>query len=132
MNLQVRGSDDDGLHMWAPLAANANPHGSLFGGSASAVAIVAGWSLVRLRLLALGLDPTLVIQRNTMEYEAPALGDVDALARYPHDDAWGRFLRAYRRHGRGRIAVEVELRVRGVRVASMTAWYVALDEDDVA
>ena len=132
MRVRVRGFDADGLRLSAPLRENANPHGTVFGGSAAALAILAGWSLVRLKLLDLGLDPDLVIHRSSMDFAAPAFHDLVAVAEPPDDAAWERFLRAYRRRGRGRIAVEVELRSEGNEVARATGWYVALREHEVA
>ena len=52
----------------APLAPNINHRDTVFGGSASAVAILAAWSMLHLRLSAEGLGSRLVIQRNTMDY----------------------------------------------------------------
>lgn len=132
MDVRVLASDEDGLRLGAPLAANANLHGTIFGGSAAALTILAGWSLVRLRLIALALDPTLVIQRTSLDFLAPAEGDLVARAHPPDDDAWERFLRTYHRHGRARLAVQVTLWADGAQVARSTGWYVALEQDEAA
>src|SRR3989344_2448014 len=47
----------------APLAPNINHRETVFGGSASAVAILAAWSMLHLRLSAEGLGSRLVVQR---------------------------------------------------------------------
>jgi thioesterase domain-containing protein len=132
MAVRVRAFDDQGLRLEAPLRENGNPHGTIFGGSAAALTILAGWSLVHLRLRDLGLDPPLVIQRSTVDFVAPAPGDVAALAEPPGDQAWARFLRTFRRRGRARIAVSVRLRMGDQEVARATAWYVALQDETVA
>lgn len=56
----------DGVILGAPLAPNINHRDTLFGGSAPAVAILAAWSLLHIRLTAEGIASRLVIQRNTM------------------------------------------------------------------
>jgi thioesterase domain-containing protein len=132
MDIRVLASDEEGLRLGAPLAANANLHGTIFGGSAAALAILAGWALVRLRLLAQALEPTLVIQRTSMDFLAPAEGDLVARAHPPDDEAWDRFVRTFHRHGRARLAVEVTLWADGAQVARLTGWYVALEEDEAA
>ena len=58
----------------APLAPNINHRDTVFGGSASAVAILAAWSMLHLRLSAEELGSRLVIQRNTMDYLVPIDG----------------------------------------------------------
>lgn len=132
MRVRVLGMGDDGLRLGAPLRDNGNPHGTIFGGSAAALAILAGWGLVRLRLLDVGLDPELVIQRSSMDFVAPARDDLIALAERPDEEAWSRFLRTFRRRGRARIAVSITLRVGDEPVAHAHAWYVALREGEAA
>jgi thioesterase domain-containing protein len=126
MDVQVTEWDDEGLRLRAPLAPNANHHGTLFGGAASALAILAGWSLVHLRLGERGLDPDLVIQRSAMEFEVPARGEVEATAIAPDPPRWDRFLRALDRWGRARIEIRVELWAEGIRIATLQGAYVAL------
>lgn len=72
------GIDDSILS--APLAPNINHRDSVFGGSASSIAILAAWAHLHMRIRAEGLGPTLVIQRNSMAYDAPVLGRFTARA----------------------------------------------------
>jgi thioesterase domain-containing protein len=58
----------------APLAPNINHRETVFGGSASAVAILAAWSLLHVRLASAGITSRLVIQHNTMSYDLPIAG----------------------------------------------------------
>ena len=60
----------------APLQPNINHHDTVFGGSAASVALLAGWSLLHLRLRAQGCANRLVIQRHSMEHERPIQGAV--------------------------------------------------------
>ena len=55
-----------GVVLSAPLAPNINHRDTVFGGSASALAILAAWSLLHTRLSGEGIASRLVIQRNTM------------------------------------------------------------------
>src|SRR5487761_2583361 len=64
----------------APLGPNINHRSTVFGGSASAVAILAAWSLLHLRLTGAGMESRLVIQKNSMDYLAPITGDFTATA----------------------------------------------------
>ena len=87
----------------APLAPNINHRDTVFGGSASAVVILAAWSMLHVRLSAEGLGSRLVIQRNTMDYLAPMAGTFTAVAEAPPAPAWGAFVRMLQRKGIARI-----------------------------
>jgi len=104
MQVAVRQSSPDSVVLAAPLAPNINHQATVFGGSASAVAILAAWSLVQVRLRQAGIKNDLVIQRNTMEYALPISGAFTARARIEETD-WQSFLRMLSRKGRARIAV---------------------------
>ncbi len=56
--------DGAALALRAPLAPNLNHRGTAFGGSMSALAILAGWGVVHLALRARGLETRLVVQRS--------------------------------------------------------------------
>lgn len=104
MQVAVLQSSPDSIVLAAPLAPNINHQATVFGGSASAVAILAAWSLVQVRLRQAGIQNDLVIQRNTMEYALPISGAFTARARMEEAD-WQSFLRMLNRKGRARIAV---------------------------
>ena len=76
----------DTVVLEAPLAPNINHRKTVFGGSASALGILAAWSLVHLRLADTKLEHRLVIQRNTMSYDAPIEGTFTATASYRRRD----------------------------------------------
>ena len=81
MAVQVVSIADDAVVLGAPLAPNINHRDTVFGGSASAVAILSAWCLLHLRLTAAGQASRVVIQRNSMDYLAPIAGDFTARAR---------------------------------------------------
>ncbi|MGZ3160114.1 MAG: YiiD C-terminal domain-containing protein, partial [Burkholderiaceae bacterium] len=78
MQVSVVSVQSDSVILRAPLAPNINHQDTIFGGSASAVAILAAWALVQTRLKTAGISNRLVIQRNTMNYELPIAGTFTA------------------------------------------------------
>jgi thioesterase domain-containing protein len=110
----------------APLAPNINHRETAFGGSASALAILAAWSLLHTRLRADGLASRLVIQRNTMEYEQPILGVFTAQSTLEQPTQWQQFTRMLTRKGKARITVSSVLQHSGQVVGRFTGEFVAL------
>lgn len=109
----------------APLAPNINHRETVFGGSASAVAILAAWSMLHLRLSAEGLGSRLVIQRNTMDYLAPIDGTFTAVAQVPAPETWQPFTRMLQRKGLGRIAQTSALHYQGQPAGQLVGEFVA-------
>ncbi|WAK03331.1 YiiD C-terminal domain-containing protein [Methylobacter sp. YRD-M1] len=110
----------------APLAPNINHRGTVFGGSASAVAILAAWSLLHTRLFGEGIASRLVIQRNTMSYEWPKDGTFTAEAAIESAEARERFLRMLKRRGKARITVTSVLNFGGKVAGRFEGEFVAL------
>ena len=110
----------------APLAPNVNHQKTVFGGSASAVAILSAWSLVYAGLYAEGVRSQIVIQRNEMEYLLPMEGDFEAFCPAPPEEVWSRFFEALTRRGRGRIELSAELAVGGTLAGRFRGTYVAI------
>lgn len=110
----------------APLAPNINHRATVFGGSASAVAILAAWSLLHLRLTGAGLESRLVIQRNTMDYLAPITGTFTARSFLAPDADWDGFTRMLARRGKARIGVHAVLEAEAAEVGRLTGEFVAL------
>lgn len=131
MDVTVDRADPEGVILSAPLEPNINHRDTVFGGSASALAILAGWALVHVRLSPMERHHRIVIQRNETEYLAPIHGRFRARAFAPDPDAWDRFLRTLKRRGKGRVHVDVELLEgepdEAERVGSLAAQYVALN-----
>ena len=113
MAVRVVSVGEDAIVLRAPLAPNINHSESVFGGSASALAILAAWSLPYVRLAAAGIAQRLVIQRNSMEYLRPMTGEFTARSTLADPDAWQRFTRGLARKGVARIAVSAELQCAG-------------------
>lgn len=125
MGVSVVSVEDDALTLQAPLGPNINHRQSVFGGSASALAILAGWALLHVRLRAEGLANRLVIQRNMMEYQRPILGPFTARATLEHPDRWRQFTAMLKRKGKGRVTVSAVLEQTDEVVGRFTGEFVA-------
>jgi thioesterase domain-containing protein len=129
MAVSVQQAGDDAVVLGAPLAPNINHRDTVFGGSASAVAILAAWSLLHLRLRSAGLASRLVIQRNTMDYELPIAGAFTACSSLAQPDEWPQFLRMLARKGKARTSVQAVLEHAGRVAGRLTGEFVALKQD---
>lgn len=129
MEVEVLQVGTDHVLLGAPLAPNINHRETVFGGSASAVAILAAWSLLHTRLLSEGISTRLVIQRNTMDYELAITDDFRAESALADPADWGHFLRMLRRKGKARIAVNSVLSCKGEIVGRLQGEFVALGAD---
>lgn len=130
MGVRVVSAAENGVRLRAPLEPNINHRSTVFGGSAAAVAILSGWSLLHMRLSQHGHGARIVIQNSYVHYEHPIHAEFDAVALPPAEAAWSRFSRMLARKGRGRIEISVELEVGGERVGGCTGVYVVLPIDD--
>ena len=110
LGVELRSWGPGGLEVWAPAEPNRNAHGTLFGGSLAAVALLAGWGWIRLELQARGVEADVVVQNSDLRYDRPVRSPFRARALPPDPGSWDRFLRALRRRGRGRISLRVEVR----------------------
>ena len=114
------------LRVAAPLAPNINHRDTVFGGSAAAVAMLAAWGLLYVRLDRAQRPARLVIQRCSMEYLQPIDAEFAAVSTLAAGEDWSRFLAGIERKGRARIAVRVDLDSRDRRVGEFTGEFVAV------
>jgi thioesterase domain-containing protein len=128
MAVAVVSIGEDAVVLRAPLAPNVNDRETVFGGSACALAILAGWALLQVRLRSAGIAGRLVIQRNAMEYQRPILGEFTARASLEQPERWRLFTDTLLRRRRARIGVLSVLEQAGQVVATFTGVFVALDE----
>jgi thioesterase domain-containing protein len=129
MQAVVLESSDEVVVMRAPLAPNLNHQASVFGGSASALAMLASWGLLCSRLTDQGLSSRVVrvvIQRNTMTFARPMTADFMARAFLTQAALWPQFLRTLGRRGKARIAVSAQLRAAGEDTGFFDGDFVAL------
>lgn len=126
MAIEVHAATPQGVTLYAPLAPNINHRDTVFGGSASAVAILAAWSVLYVRMQAEGLAGRIVIRRNTMSYERPIAAGFTARATAPGDDAWATLATTIGRRRPGRIRVGSLLESDGREVGALDGEFVVL------
>ena len=129
MAVSVSSVEEHEVVLRAPLAPNINHRETVFGGSASALAILAAWSLLHSRLRSEGISSRLVIQRNTMEYEQPIVGGFTARSYLEQPAQWQQFIRMLARKGKARVVVCSVLEHAGQVVGRFTGEFVALGHD---
>jgi thioesterase domain-containing protein len=127
MQASVKELQPDRVVLTAPLKPNINHRETVFGGSASALATLAAWSLVHVCLQTAGISARLVIQHNRVDYERPLTGDFGASAVFTNPEGWSRFLQTLVRRGRARIDVTVSLEQDGQVAGRFHGRFVALD-----
>jgi len=126
MAVAVRSVSEEGVVLEAPLAPNINHRDTLFGGSASALAILAAWSLIYVRLQAAGIAGRIVIHANTMRYDKPVDGDCLAVAHPPGNEAWHRALAALKRKRMARLVVHAGIEQGGIAACGFEGEFVIL------
>lgn len=119
----------DGVTLSAPLGPNVNHQGTVFGGSASAVALLSAWALLHLRLSQQQLDAAIVVKEYTMTYERPMPTDFTATSSIEDAASWISFLDALKRRGRARISVVARLRCNADHVGQLQGKFVALSPE---
>lgn len=127
LGVMVKHCSQTRVELAAPIEPNINHKNTAFGGSLSVLAILAGWSLVYMRLD--GRPNEIVIQESSMSYVKAADGDFSAVSTFAPEAGWSRFDRAFARKGRGRIKVESQIICGGEQVATFTGMYVAFNKE---
>ncbi len=128
MDVSVVNASADEVAFDAPLGPNINVHGTMFGGSAAVLGLLAAWSVLHLRLEAEGIANQLVIHRTEMEYLKPIAGTVRAVARLNGGADLAGFLNTLERRGKARLKVAAELWFGGEIVARLIGEFVAVAE----
>jgi thioesterase domain-containing protein len=125
MQVTVSAAQSDTVILSAPLGPNVNHKCTAFGGSISALGILAAWSLVHLRLLDEGLVCEVVIQSNRMDYERPITGPFTAASSLPDPGAWPAFVKTLTRRRLARIEVRSDLIFDNAVVGRLSGRFVA-------
>jgi thioesterase domain-containing protein len=126
MQVEVVKASVEAVQLSAPLAPNINHRETVFGGSASALAILSAWALLHVKLQAEGIACRLVIQRNSMQYDLPVLGRFEARASAGDAADWRRFLLILHRKGKARISVASVLESDGMPAGKFEGEFVAI------
>jgi thioesterase domain-containing protein len=125
MAVEVKSATPQGVLLTAPLAPNINHRATVFGGSASTLAILSAWALLHVSMLDADIKARLVIQKNTMSYDLPMLGEFSAEAAAPAPEKWQRFLATLQKHKRARISISSILNCDGKKVGAFEGDFVA-------
>jgi thioesterase domain-containing protein len=128
MQVSVLELSEDCVLLGAPLAANVNHRGTVFGGSACTLATLAAWSLLYCRLKGNQPPASVVLQRNSISFDRPMTGAFSARASLSANAAWPEFLRTLERRGKSRISVCAQLLFAGAQAGVFTGDFVALAE----
>jgi thioesterase domain-containing protein len=123
MGVEVRSLGDAGVELFAPLAPNTNHRDTVFGGSASAVAILAAWSALHVRMRSVGLEGRIVIHSNTMQYERPIVAGFTARATPPSPADWEKLAATLQRGRMARARVAASLHCEGEHVGRLEAQF---------
>ncbi|MFZ2161640.1 MAG: thioesterase domain-containing protein [Sideroxyarcus sp.] len=125
MAVEVEVATPQVVRLVAPLAPNTNHHGTVFGGSASAVAVLSAWGLLHVAMADANIQADLVVQKSSMSYELPITGEFTAEATPPAPEKWQRFLATLLRYKRARISIQSVLNCDGKKVGEFEGDFVA-------
>jgi thioesterase domain-containing protein len=127
MGLRVAAYDGQTLQLTAPLAPNVNNKGTAFGGSLYNLAVLCGWSLLRLKLNEAGLnEKNIVIHEANTRYLLPVTGELHAACTLT-GDVLNEFMQPLQKKGRARITLTVAIHQQDRTAVEFTGQYVALD-----
>ena len=126
LGIRVEQWDADGLLLSAPLAANVNHQGTAFAGSVNALATLAGWGSLWLILREEEVEASLVLQDSSIRFLHPISRDLRARAPRPAPAAVRHLVESLRRHGKGRLSLDIEITDGGDVLATFRGRYVAL------
>lgn len=126
LDLRVESCDGGRVRIRAPLTPNLNHHGTAFGGSLAALAVIGGWAAVHVGLVDAGIDADLVVRSSSLDYRRALRSDLIVEATIPAA-AWSVFRATLEAGERARISVESSVSEAGQPPALVAqATYVAL------
>jgi thioesterase domain-containing protein len=126
MAVEVRAASEEGVTLYAPIEPNINHRDTVFGGSASAVAILAAWSAIYVRMRAAGLAGRIVIRRSTMSYDRPMSTGFTATAAAPDDAACASIAATLARGRPARVRMQARLEREGLAAGALEGEFVVM------
>lgn len=109
MGVRVREAGVGSTILEAPLEPNRNHRATAFGGSLSALAILAGWTVVNCVLRARDIAGSIVIQRSRQHFSEPVAEAFRAVCEGPTPAAMARFIESVESYGKGRLRLRVAI-----------------------
>jgi thioesterase domain-containing protein len=126
MEVQVVEVTSNLVILAAPIKPNINHRSTVFGGSASALAILSAWALVNFRLQSENIKTRLVIQKNSISYDQPITNNFEAVCSLTDQQVWTKFSKILQRKKKSRITVNSFLQCQGQQIGKFTGVFVAL------
>lgn len=128
MEVQVQQVDDTHMELTCALNKNYNHIGSAFGGSLSALMILAAYC----RLFhIMGGEGHVVVKKNAAEFFKPVHEDLKAVCLTPSSPDVEQFMKLYTNKGRGRLTLVSEIRLKdGTVAARMESEFVGFVSQD--
>lgn len=109
IGLKVKEHDELSLTLSAPLEKNINHKLTAFGGSIYSVSVLSGWGLIYLLLKQHNLSGHIVIQESNIKFIKPVTTDITAKCSFKSAEQSEKFLKAYKRKGKARIKLDVNI-----------------------
>lgn len=131
MQLEVMPPEPDRLRLLARLKPNLNHQETAFGGSIASLGILAGWTLIHLRLHGSERRYKIVIQKSEIEFQRPIEADFEGTCLFPEEPVWETFLASLQRKGRARIELNPQVMVNGKVAATIKGNFVIRELSDV-
>jgi thioesterase domain-containing protein len=124
MGVRVTKYDGGQLRLAAPIVLNHNHLGTAFGGSLSALAILAAYGLIWLEIG----DKTahVVIRKSELSFRRPVRREIVAICRRPSEDELWMFKNAFAQHHKARISLDVTIEEEGIVAVEFRGIFVAL------
>jgi len=126
MGIRVDQATPEQVILFAPSSPNINHKMTVFGGSLHAVATLACWGLLYLKLLEINLSAQIVISSSEVQYLAPVTTDFKAECHMPDSIEWKKFIKILERKGKGRIKLHAKIFQDHQLAVSYTGTFVAL------
>lgn len=121
----VRAFDGRSIELAAPLEPNINHRATVFGGSLASVAILAGWTILHLKLLEKNVRAHLVIQKTSLEFLAPVTGDFTATCKLA-DESWESFFKMLVSKSKARLKLTSHIYADGKLACTQEGTFVAV------
>ncbi len=125
MGLHVRQLSSTEITVCAPLAPNTNHKSTAFGGSLYSVVVLTGWGLLYALLSQEKQEAHIVIFESNIYFHLPVKEDFCAICRIPETVALEKFLRQFRKKGRAKIKLLVQIITEDGIAVSFHGTYVA-------
>ena len=121
MGVEVSEYKRDTLTLTAPLSKNINHQQSAFGGSIFALAALAGWGILQLKLRELDLDCNIVVSDAKAKFLKPIREDLVCKAKLNHSHI--RLLKEINKSGSAVVELDTEFLARGITAMTSRSIY---------